>query len=505
MVEDQIFSRPEAAANMLGEAAVDRHRFIDKQVLLTGEPATLATLNGQAIVRDSLMLLMRVCGNVTVWVPADAGPVELILRDTAKTFEWIPPIRFLDGPRPDYPSFDAILNVGASVRPALPWTSINSNGWLARVSSGDRPIASICNRFNPVGAFGAACLGVTDVFKRLIRLRPDRGELFNGLTVSLWTNECSSEAPGPDLPESIRLDIVIAAAGAIGNGTTHLIRQLPVHGRAHVIDNQTYGPENLGTCVAVKPTDINRCKATVMAELLEGRLEAIPHDFDIVHEVDNDWSGAAKLIRPGTIVLNGLDNIDARHAIQKLWPDTVIDGAIGADFSSQVSSHAWDSDVACLMCVFRHPSGERAERLASRASGIRENRILAADAVVTEQDIELAPLAKKDFLRRKLGRPICSVVSEAFAMDISSEKQDAGFAPSVPFVAGYSACMVVTELIRYLTTGKHLAVPRYQLNLLSGPQYGMDFPELRHRDCLCCMRAKNINKIRQTRVETVDA
>ena len=41
------------------------------------------------------------------------------------------------------------------------------------------------------------------------------------------------------------------------------------------------------------------------------------------------------------VVVNGLDNIDVRHEVQRaLWPDIVIDGAIG-DFSYQVSSHPW--------------------------------------------------------------------------------------------------------------------------------------------------------------------
>lgn len=499
MAEDQIFSRPEKAAAQLGDAAADRHRFVDKRVLLTGEAAMLVTANGQAIARDSLMLLMRICSNVTVWVPESAGPIKVILHDTANALEWKTPIRFIGGPQPDLSSFDAILNVGAAVRPDLQWTSINSNGWLARVSSGNRAIAATCDQFNPVGAFGAACLGVTDVFKRLIRLKPECGGLFNGLTVSFWTYEFDVEAPGPDMPKSVELDIVVAGGGAIGNGITHLIRQLPVRGRAQVIDNQTYGPENWGTCVAMGPTDENSSKAEVMARLLGDCLDTVPHNIDIVDEVAKNWRKVAKMIRPNTVVLNGFDNIEARHAIQKLWPDIVIDGAIGADFSCQVSAHPWGTSTACLMCVFRDPASERADRLASRATGIRENRILATDAIVTDQDIELAPDNKKEFLREKLGQTICSVVSEGVAAQMSEDKQRAGFAPSVPFVAGYSACMVIAEFVRYVTTGRNLAAPRYQLNLLWGPRYGLDYPELRHHDCLCSTRAGNIEKIRRAR------
>ena len=46
------FSRPRATAKGLGELAPDRNRFTSKRVLLTGEPAALATSNGR------VMLLM---------------------------------------------------------------------------------------------------------------------------------------------------------------------------------------------------------------------------------------------------------------------------------------------------------------------------------------------------------------------------------------------------------------------------------------------------------------
>ena len=53
------------------------------------------------------------------------------------------------------------------------------------------------------------------------------------------------------------------------------------------------------------------------------------------------------------VVLKALDNIDVRHEVQRtLWPDIVIDGAIG-DFMCQVSRHPWPEDIACLLCLFQ--------------------------------------------------------------------------------------------------------------------------------------------------------
>lgn len=61
----------------------------------------------------------------------------------------------------------AILNVGTGVRPHLPWTAINSNGWVARVSSGPTALPADTDQSNPLAALMAASFGVTEVFKRV--------------------------------------------------------------------------------------------------------------------------------------------------------------------------------------------------------------------------------------------------------------------------------------------------------------------------------------------------
>ena len=96
-------------------------------------------------------------------------------------------------------TYDAILSVGVAARSALPWTVINSNGWLARVSSGPSSLPRKCDLANPVGALAAACCGVSEVFKRLIALRAQRGELLDGISFSLWSYSPTDD-PGPPLP-----------------------------------------------------------------------------------------------------------------------------------------------------------------------------------------------------------------------------------------------------------------------------------------------------------------
>src|SRR5260370_36753344 len=93
----------------------------------------------------------------------------------------------------------------------------------------------------------------------------------------------------------------------------------------------------------------------------------------------------------------------------------IIDGAIG-DFGCQVSRHPWGEDIACLLCLFGHPAGEPAERVASRLTGRRADRALQESAIVTEVDIFAAPVGKQGSLSERIGHQILSAIQAAVAL-----------------------------------------------------------------------------------------
>jgi molybdopterin/thiamine biosynthesis adenylyltransferase len=390
--------------------------------------------------------------------------------------------------------YDAVLSVGTKAQPALPWTVINSNGWLARVSSGRTDLPSDCSLANPISSLAAASLGVSEVFKRLLRIKEERGRFFDNLTFSLFTYKTDDSDIGPPLPESIQLEsALLVGVGAIGNGIVHLLNQLPVQGSLMILDIQVFQPENLGTCLLIGPSEIGKEKSLFAEELLKGKMAAKGYNEDL-------FSFKAKLgaaLPYPSVILNALDNIPARHASQDIWPDVIIDGAI-SDFACQVSRHPWGEDIACLKCVFRE-AARSAEKDASTATGLREDRVRQAFEVVDEQDILLAPAEKKDWLREHLGQKLCSVIQDGVAQQISKDKQNALFEPSVPFVACLSASMVIAELVKSAAGWKSSLEPRFQFDVLRGPDYGQPFPQSRRRDCICVERESNINKIKLRR------
>jgi molybdopterin/thiamine biosynthesis adenylyltransferase len=491
MNSELAYSRPVKTAEVLGDLAEDRHRFLAKNVLLTGESPILATPNGKNCFLDSLRLLVRICPNITVSLPEENDALLTQAKELANRIEFGNPILF-EEVSPNFTAHDAILSVGTRSRRELPWTTINSNGWIVRVTSGGTDLPGNCEFSNPIGALGAASLGAGEVFKRLIRLRPERGEMLNGFAFSLRRYGRATDEFGEALPERFGSDLLIVGGGAIGNGLAHLIARLPFKGKVQIVDRQNYGDENLGTCILIGPADIPDAKAAVMEEYLK------QHGVDAEGVVMPFEEFAIAVKKYPAIVLNGLDNIGVRHEVQRsLWPNVVIDGAIG-DFTCQVSRHPWPDDVACLICLFREPA-ESAEDLQKEATGLSPKALAQPDRLLEEADVLDASVDKQEFLRARLGRPICSVVQEGIAEKISNDRQAAGFQPSVPFVATFSACMVMAEAVAHICGWPSVLEPRFQFDFLLGPTYGQLVPQGRRTACICKQKVKNINLIRRSR------
>lgn len=322
--------------------------------------------------------------------------------------------------------------------------------------------------------------------------RRERGEMLNGFSFSLRTYGQALADHGPPIPEVIPHDLLVVGAGAIGNGIVHLLSSLPLTGAVTIVDREVYGQENLGTCVLIGPDDLNKPKAEFLASVLNKyniRADGFFGEFA---------QYVSKLNQFPKIVLNGLDNIDVRHEVQRaLWPDIVIDGAIG-DFMCQVSRHPWPDDIACLICLFHRTAGRPAEEIQSEATGLSKDRLLQPESMVTQADVEAAPREKQHALRSRIGRAVCSVVQEAMAQKISLEHQEKGFEPSVPFVACFSACMVMTEALAYLCGWDTKLEPRFRFDFLRGPAFGLELPQARSENCVCG-RKKNIDRVRAKR------
>lgn len=488
---DTEFSRQRATAqSLIGKANGDIEHFFELPVLLTGDPQFLKTKNGRWIFEDCAFLLIRMTKRLTIEVRDDETLAAKIRADIAHLTEHQAEVKTTGV---DYTQFEAVLSVGAKAEPTLPWTAVNSNGWVARISSGSTDLPVESAQPNPIGALAAACLGVTEAFKRLIQLKPQRGELHDNFAFSFYSYQTSQE-PGPPISSFDVGNPLLVGAGAIGNGICQLFRQLPIEGSISVVDPQDFKEENLGTCLLISTQDLDKPKAEVLARLFRARLEAAGYREDVTTFMG---TRLGKPIPYPRIILTALDNIDARRQVQTMWPDLVIDGAIGA-LSCEATLHPWGPDLSCLMCDFEEPTVS-ATKVQSELTGLRESRLTNLLDFVTEEDVNDAAPEKKDFLAKNIGKQICSVLSEAEIEKIAKEGSKKGFQPSVPFVACLSACMMVTELIRTIAKGPSVLETGYQFDALTGPQNGIRKSHSRKKSCICVDRRSVIEKLRTRR------
>lgn len=234
-------SRPLGVAQALVGRAIDEGYVYSKSVVLTGDRTVLGTPNGRWCFVDSLRLLLRVVGNLTIMLPTGSEKLESEVRQYCEDAWCRGTIQIVRSGTPMALGFaDAILSVGSDVATDLPWTTINSNGWVARVSSGPTPLPSNTDQANPIAALMAASLGVTEIFKRLFDVPADRASLLDRVELSLFEMSCEPTSLGPLLPEEIELpDALLVGGGAIGNGVALLMSQLPMRGRCTSLTSRT--------------------------------------------------------------------------------------------------------------------------------------------------------------------------------------------------------------------------------------------------------------------------
>jgi hypothetical protein len=449
-VRQKSYSRPIGVAEHLLEGAIDSAAVLQRHVLLIGDEFTLSTNNGRNCLVDAFMLLSRFVGRLTVVIPTRLDGIYSQIEQLRVRSYFSASVTILqESQSPPFEIFDAILNIGSNVHSELPWTSINSNGWLARVSSGSTELPSNCGQDNAIGALMAASLGATEVFKRIFSIPCDVAPMMDFYELSLFEMTTAPSGPGPVLPaEMIFPDSILVGGGAIGNGIALLFSQLPIVGRLHIIDKQDYAEENFGTCVLMEADGwlgISKAERLAMWLNQDSALRTSGTRDFIDKTID---SGALDDLNIG-LVLTALDDVDARRESQRLWPPIIVDGGINEIGAAVIQHRLNHPSSACLQCWFEKPKvDERIEQ--SQWTGLQIDRLGDLDRTLTEDDISNAAAEKQGWLRqcKSSGKKLCSIITEAQLQSRLGIEVEDGFRPSVPFVATAAAALVLSETIK---------------------------------------------------------
>jgi len=505
-VRDIASSRPLGVAEGLGSSLLDEAVIFSRPVVLTGERETLATQNGRWCLLDSLRLLSRIVGPLTVVLPTGLADLEAEVQQLADRV-WTPGTVtvVVDGAPVAMESAVAILNVGSGVNPHLPWTAINSNGWVARVSSGQTALAADTDQSNPLAALMAASFGITEVFKRVFGIPSDIAALLDATQFSLFELTTSPTSLGPPLPAMMSLpDTVMVGAGAIGNGIALVLSQLAVHGRLHIIDKQDYRRENFGTCTLLDDESwLDTSKAQRLAAWLD-RADGLRCTGEEAFVADAR-SGSFVREMSVELVLNGLDDVRARHDAQMLWPSVLVDGGINS-VGAAVRTHRLDRPHgACMRCSFRLPPVSERE-LQSKVTGLSTTSLESdLGRPLNEQDVADAKEPMREWLQEQvaLGKSVCSTISEAQSRSLGIEF-DEGFNPSAPFVATASAALVVAQALKALFYPDAEYTQRFQMeSIFIGPEASLGVLTRADPGCECVTHRAVIDRVASRRTRQV--
>jgi hypothetical protein len=124
----------------------------------------------------------------------------------------------------------------------------------------------------------------------------------------------------------------------------------------------------------------------------------------------------------------------------------------------------------------------------TQLTGLAASVIADPDGIICEANIESAPQEKRAWLRERLGKKVCSVVSDAALEKLGAKPDQEDFSPSVPFVACMSAALVVSEAVLSLMEPGRLQVSKFIFDMLQGPHNGVHLCEMAKRTCDCTSR-----------------
>src|SRR2546421_2512391 len=253
-----------------------------------------------------------------------------------------------------------------------PTVFLGADGWEARLSSEVSMVTG--EKVSPVGAYAAACLGVAEVWKRLVH---PHSSLFKGVPVvplegtlsfSAFSYRVRTGEPNPDLPPTVDLDrLTIVGVGAGGGAAAFTLASLDnLTGAFKAVDPDEITQPNLNRYVFADDADASarRSKTDLVKKLLEARFGGVT-----VESVPLAYDKARGQLGPNDYeyLLAAVHSRTARRQLQFETPKVLWDGAAGEDGEFRI----WRMVLGMTECMHcKHPDTNEDPELAKPANSI---------------------------------------------------------------------------------------------------------------------------------------
>jgi hypothetical protein len=440
---------------------------------------------GRALVRITTSLVLRYCPGVRL-VPRTAFASEIAAR-LRRIDRGADPLRV--------PRTNAVrVQLGGGARGDV---TASSAGWIAHVSGVGEPLPVLVDSDNVIGAHGAAAFAAAETMKRLLPIRDAVAGLTPTTAYCFWSLGVPRRST-PVLPR-VALPVTLQGGnGAIGQAVLDVLVSADARGTLYVNDRGSIDDAtNLNRSEEAEERDLEEETAKVdlaVRRARESRIHVVPLRGDLRDVIARIETGDLPWPR---LVIGAYDNVEARHELQSLWPDVLIDGATG-DTMAQVLRVAWGSGGACCRCIFRiRPLGAlEHDRAFTAMTGVAPERLAAArrgEVVLAPEEI-VDPGVRAMLAGR--GRDVCGFLSDFdrwFAANNSGEPT----LLSVSFTSYLAGVLVASEVLKAAAGLDTLLPGRYQIDPIATLAPPSPYAPRANPACDCVTTRRSVEKYRR--------
>ncbi|WP_199512175.1 ThiF family adenylyltransferase [Nucisporomicrobium flavum] len=373
------------------------------------------------------------------------------------------------------------------------------DGHGTRIRRPGYPFPRLEHAGSGLGAVLTAAMLTGEIFKMVTALRPGTYrhiDTLNFCPVALFSSHHRA-------PEHLHVErLALVGAGAIGTAVALILSVLEATGDLTVIDRQIFESPNVITYSLGTDEDAGArlpkvdIVGTALQRMNIRRVHGTVDDF--ISHID-----AGTMPLPHT-VLGAVDNIAARHDLQRIYADLVLDGGTGGRAGTTVSLHEALPTGPCMRCYFpTNNATVTAEQRLHQATGLPLARIAQGDQALTEDDLRGLPRQGRRLLEQHLGKPVCGL---GRVMNLTTVNGDNSYQPSAAFVAQQAASLMVGALIaRAHNEDSNVRMRQIEYDTLYGPQLDMIDDRRPRSDCYCQTSQDVIRAVRNERLGAVEA
>jgi len=486
-----------------GDSEAGVAALVDRRVTVSvAEPANE---NCQHTLFTAVNLLARlhpVVGEIVVALPrdadrkvhvpgVDAGTVGESVAGLAALINSPVTVRRIEEPN----AADTTLHLGSGATDET--VSVGSDGWLAHVATDGTP-TSFGRQVNPIGSYAAACLGVAEVFKAVLR-ETVGAENVRARMTPIESTEFSTydytvdrdDPANPELPGVVNLhNLNVIGVGAGGGALVQTLSALnAVTGTIRLVDSDEVSASNLNRYIWAYRRDVGSMKAEVGKQIMVDAHPALTfsvkaHPEPYIAFSDQVDSDALDL------VVSAVDTVRARKQIQWDFPKTILDAATNQQGDYVVLRVAF-GEGQCLACKHQ-----------GRQDGVtREMSVLSEQIGLDTETLVQMNTDNAAFTREQVERVAAFVDGDAeIAVPEPGERFSdwfrlhcghidlggANMEVPVPFLPVTAGVLLAGEVIKQRHFPEAVVDNRFTHNMLGVPVEGMHRFTKPHPDCEVC-------------------